>query len=220
VILGLGVSAMMKRREFITLFGCAALAWPLAARGQQAAMPVIGFLNTRAPEQDAHLLAAFRQGLQENGYVEGRNVAIEYRRAEGHSDRLSALAADLVRRQVSVIVANGQATVAAKAETTTIPIVFITGADPVQVGFITSLNRPGGNLTGVTSLDTELGRKRLQLLHELLPKAGTIAVLLNPTFPGSDIQTRDLQSAASALAYNSMSCTRAPNATSIQSSQT
>ena len=187
-----------KRRAFITLL-CGAAAWPLAARAQQPAMPVIGFLNTRAPEQDAHLLAAFRQGLRENGYVEGRNVTIEYRWAEGHYDRLPALAADLARRQVTVIAANSQATVAAKAITSTIPIVFITGADPVQVGFITSLNRPGGNLTGVTSLDTELGRKRLQLLHELLPKAGTIAVLVNPTFPGSDIQTRDLQSAASAL---------------------
>src|SRR5262245_36574088 len=188
-----------KRREFIILFGGAAAAWPLAARAQQPAMPVIGFLNTRAPEQDAHLLAAFRQGLRENGYVEGRNVTIEYRWAEGHYDRLPALAADLARRQVTVIAANSQATVAAKAITSTIPIVFITGADPVQVGFITSLNRPGGNLTGVTSLDTELGRKRLQLLHELLPTAHRIAALVNPTFPGSDFQARDLQEAASTL---------------------
>src|SRR5262245_18618526 len=155
--------------------------------------------TTRAPEQDAHLLAAFRQGLRENGYVEGRNVTIEYRWAEGHYDRLPALAADLARRQVTVIAANSQATVAAKAITSTIPIVFITGADPVQVGFITSFNRPGGNLTGVTSLDTQLGRKRLQLLHELLPTAHRIAALVNPTFPGSDFQARDLQEAASTL---------------------
>jgi len=189
----------MTRRDFITLLGGAAAAWPLAARARQPAMPVIGFLNTRAPSEDAQLLAAFRQGLTETGYVEGRNVAIEYRWAEGHSDRLSALAADLVRRQVSVIVANSQATVAAKAETTTIPIVFMTSADPVQVGFVASLNRPGGNLTGATSLGTETNRKRLQLLHELLPNGGTIAVLVNPTFPGSDIQARELQEAARTL---------------------
>ena len=126
-------------------------------------------------------------------------MAIEYRWAEGHNDRLPALAADLIRRRVTVIAANSQATIAARAATTTIPIVFITGADPVQVGFVASLNRPGGNLTGVASLDTELGRKRLQLLHELLPKADTIAALVNPTFPGSDIQARDLQSAAGTL---------------------
>jgi putative ABC transport system substrate-binding protein len=188
----------VKRREFITLLGGPA-AWPLAARAQQPALPVIGYLNTRGPAEDAHLVVAFRQGLTETGYIEGSNVKIEYRWAEGHSDRLPGLAADLVRRQVSVIAANSQATVAAKGATSTIPIVFITGADPVQVGFVTSLRRPGGNLTGVASLDTELGRKRLQMLHELLPNADTIAALVNPTFPGSNVQTTDLQAAASAL---------------------
>ena len=193
------LSRHTRRRDFITLVGGAVATRPLAARAQQPPMPVIGFLNTRAPSEDAQLLAAFRQGLTETGYVEGRNVAIEYRWAEGHSDRLSALAADLVRRQVSVIVANSQATVAGKAETTTIPIVFMTSADPVQVGFVASLNRPGGNLTGATSLGTETNRKRLQLLHELLPNGGTIAALVNPTFPGRDIQARELQEAARTL---------------------
>jgi putative tryptophan/tyrosine transport system substrate-binding protein len=189
----------MRRRDFITGIAGSTVAWPLAARAQQPAIPIIGFLNTRGPAEDAHLVAAFRQGLAETGYVEGSNVKIEYRWAGGHNDRLPELAADLVRRQVSVIAANSQATVAAKAATSTIPIVFITGADPVQVGFITSLRRPGGNLTGVTSLDTELGGKRLQMLHELLPDARTIAALVNPTFPGSDVQTADLQAAASGL---------------------
>src|SRR5262249_2124585 len=160
---------------------------------------VIGFLNTRAPGEDAYVLAAFRQGLAETGYVEAQNVMIEYRWAEGHNDRLPALAADLVRQGVTVIVANSQATVAAKAATTTIPIVFTTDADPFQVAFVASSNRPGGNLTGVASLDAELGQKRLELLHELLPKAGIIAALVNPTFRGSDILSRVLQTAASTL---------------------
>jgi putative tryptophan/tyrosine transport system substrate-binding protein len=189
----------MRRREFITLLGGAAAAWPLAVRAQQPAMPVIGFLNTRAPGQDPQFLAAFHQGLKETGWVEGRNVTVEYRWAEGQNDRLPVLAADLVRRGVTVIAANSQATAAAKAATTTIPIVFITGADPVQVGFVASLNRPGGNLTGVTSLDVELNGKRLELLHELLPKAGALAALVNPTFPDSDIISKHLQAAASTM---------------------
>ena len=151
----------MRRREFIGSLIGTAVAWPIAASAQQSAMPVIGYLNTRAPNEDAHLLVGFRQGLMETGYVEGRNVAIEYRWAEGHNDRLPALVADLVRHQVTVIAANSQATVAAKAATSTIPIVFVTGADPVRVGFVASLNQPGGNLTGVTSLALVSPRGRL-----------------------------------------------------------
>ena len=189
----------MRRREFITLIGGAAAAWPLAAGAQQSTIPVIGFLNADSPQGYGRQLSAFLKGLGESGYVDGRNVAIEYRWAENRLDRLPAMAADLVHRQVTVIAANSQATEAAKAATTTIPIIFTTGADPVQIGFVASLNRPGGNLTGVTSLDAELGRKRLELLHELLPKARIIAALINPTFPGSDILSSDLQAAASTL---------------------
>jgi putative ABC transport system substrate-binding protein len=200
----------MRRRDFLSLIA-GATTWPLAARAQQPAIPVMGFLNTRAPDQAPEFLAAFHQGLKEKGWVEGGNVTVEYRWAEGQNDRLPALAADLVRRGVTVIVANTQATVAAKAATTTIPIVFITGADPVQVGFVASLNRPGGNLTGVTSLDVELNVKRLELLHEMLPKAGTLAALLNPTFPGSGIISKQLQAAASTLGLHSTSCMQAPS---------
>jgi putative ABC transport system substrate-binding protein len=162
-------------------------------------MPVIGYLNSRAPGEDAHLLTAFQRGLSETGYVEGRNVAIEYRWAEGHYDRLPAMAADLVHRQVAVIAANGPSIVVAKAATTTIPIVFGTGLDPVEIGLVASLNRPGGNLTGVTMLGDELGPKRLELMHALVPAVTIIAVLLNPTYPSAETQSRDLQAAARTL---------------------
>jgi putative ABC transport system substrate-binding protein len=186
----------MKRREFISLLGGAAAVLPLSVRAQQAAMPLVGFLNTRARGEDPRLLASFHRGLKEAGYVEGHNVAIEYRFAEGQNDRLPAMAADLVRRQVAVIAANGPAVVAAKATTTTIPIVFSVGLDPVELGLVASLNRPGGNVTGVTALFDEVGPKRLELLHELVPRATIIALLLNPTYPSAEKQSTDLQAAA------------------------
>jgi putative ABC transport system substrate-binding protein len=190
-----------NRRDFITLLGAAA-AWPLAARAQQPAMPMIGYLHSGSPGAFARAAGFFRKGLAEAGFVEGQNVAIEYRWADGHFDRLPAMAADLVRRNVAVLVAQGGITsaVAAKAATATIPIVFSSGSDPVALGLVSSLSRPDGNATGVSLLTSALGSKRLEILHEVVPTARVIAALVNPANAGIEWQLKDFQGAAAALA--------------------
>ena len=190
----------MRRRDFIQTIAGSVAAWPLTSRAQQTAMPVIGLLSARAPGDAPELLAAFRQGLKDTGFVERQNVAIEYRFAENRNERLPALAVDLVHRQVTVIAATTTpAALAAKAATTTIPIVFTTVGDPVQLHLVSSLNRPGGNVTGVTQLNVEVAPKRLELLHELVPTASVVALLANSTNPNTEANTKELQVAARTL---------------------
>jgi putative ABC transport system substrate-binding protein len=192
----------MRRREFIGAIGGAAALWPMMVRGQQARTPVVGYLGSESPELFATRLKAFRGGLSSTGFDEARNVTIEYRWAEGHNDRLPALAAELVRLKVDVLASPGgvAAALAAKTATSTTPVVFEMGADPIAVGVVSSLNHPGGNVTGVSSLNAEVGPKRLELLHELLPSATDMALLVNPTNPkNAEATTRDLQAAADVL---------------------
>jgi putative tryptophan/tyrosine transport system substrate-binding protein len=188
----------LKRREFITLLGGAA-AWPLAARGQQPAMPTVGFLRVTSAADSAHLVTALWQGLRQAGFIEGQNVAIEYRWGDGQEDRLPELAADLVRRRVAVIVGHSTAVLAAKEASSTTPIIFVVGNDPVRTGLVTNLNRPGGNITGVTFTTVDVTAKRLGQLHELVPSAELIGVLLNANLPEHEVEERDAEAAAKTI---------------------
>jgi putative tryptophan/tyrosine transport system substrate-binding protein len=189
----------MQRRDFLGVLG-GAVAWPIAARAQQSPMPVVGFLNSESPDMYAAMVKAFSYGLNEAGFIEGQNVAIEYRWANGQNDKLPAMAADLIGRQVTVIAANTSATLAARAATTTIPIVFSTSSDPVALGFVASLNRPGGNVTGVSNLNIQLAPKRLEVMHEFVPTAKIIALLVNPANPTvTEIELKSVQGAAHVL---------------------
>ncbi len=197
----------MRRRDFTRLLAGAA-AWPLAARAQQPTMPLIGFLQSGPAGATAHMLAAFHSGLREAGYIEGQNVAIVYRYADGQYDRLPMLAAELVRSQVAVLAATGgdSAVLAARAATATIPIVFTIGSDPVALGYVASLNRPGGNVTGVVLLTSNLGAKRIGLLRELVPNADAIGVLVNPTYPVAAAQLKEVQAAAASVGVRTHHC--------------
>jgi putative ABC transport system substrate-binding protein len=189
----------MRRREFLGVLGGGAAAWPLAARAQQRALPLVGFLRSTSLASATHLVTAFRQGLKETGFVEGQNVAIEFHFSDDHPERLPAMVAELIRRTAAVIVGNSSSALGAKAATTTVPIVFVTGGDPVQDGLVASLNRPGGNVTGVVFFNAVLGAKRLELLRQVLPKATTIAMLTNPNSPNTEAERIEVQAAAQAI---------------------
>jgi ABC-type uncharacterized transport system substrate-binding protein len=190
------MASYIERRKFLATLGGAAAAWPLAARAQQTVVPVVGFLRVTSHADSTHLVAAFQRGLRETGFIEGQNVAIEYRWAEGQDDRLAELAADLVRRRAAVIVGHSTAAQAAKAASSTTPIIFVVGNDPVRIGLVANLNRPGGNVTGVTFTTFDVTAKRLGQLHELVPRAELIGVLVDPNIPEYDVQSRDAEAAA------------------------
>ena len=208
----------IRRREFVVTLGSAAAVWPLAVRAQQPAMPVIGFLGSESPLSFANRIAAFRHGVAEAGYVEGQNVAIEYRWGEGHYDRLPVLAADLVRRQVAVIAGDTVSALAAKTATSTIPIVFITIDDPVRLGLVASINRPGGNATGMSLLSSVLVAKQFELLHELVPHASVIGFLVYAHIPNAEPDTRDAQTAAHTLGRKLVATPKAISSLPLQPS--